>query len=270
MRTLQRILLATALLVAVTATGWAQNASKKLIVGSQHDLTTFTYTSSGGTAETIATNLCYFCHIMHKTSTGTLTGISPGYLLWNHTMSTVGSYGVYSSDTFNQRLSTAGGTIADLGSTNSVNTPTVSNLCLSCHDGTIALASFYQVTAGLPSNGSTLTNKYGTFTDMPSVFQLSDLSRSHPVNFPYTAALATASGGTLLSPGTNSVDGTGYLPLYGLAGANLMECTTCHDPHNGTALTVTNGTTTSTIFPFPRLLLYNYSGAGNFCDYCHL
>jgi len=275
MKNLRRILVATLVLAAFTATVWAQNAHKSAIVGSAHDLTTYTWTASGGTtASSIATNLCFFCHITHKTATMGSTGTSassPGYMAWNHTLSSQASYGVYSSDTFNALLSASGATITDLGSSNNTSTPTVSNLCLSCHDGTVALANFYNPSLGLPSLNSDWYNGHGTLpgsTSMYSGMQVTDLTKSHPVNFTYTAALATAAGGTILSPSSlTSVDGAGAVPLYG--GTGLMECTTCHDPHNGTFLKVTNGTTTTTVFPFPRAFLASQTGSGGFCAYCH-
>ncbi len=276
MKTLRRLLLAMVVLAASAAMVWAQNAHKSAIIGSAHDLTTYYW--AGATTPNVTTNLCFFCHITHKTGAGTIT-TAPGYLLWNHTLSGVtggstGTYGVYSSDTFNALLQASSGAITDLSASNNVNTPTVSNLCLSCHDGTVAIASFYQTGFNLPANGSTWGNTHGTSTDMYSGFELQDLTRSHPVNFNYTTAMAAAAGGGLLAPATpTSVDGYGGVPLYG--GNSLMECTTCHDPHNGTFVTVAKtGTTTgatTTVFPFPRLTLANQAAGGQsaICTYCH-
>jgi hypothetical protein len=251
---------------ALTATAWA-NAPKSAIIGSAHDLTTYLW---AGATTTITTNTCLFCHIVHKTATNSASGLTasqtPGYMLWNHTLSAATTYGYYSSDTFNALLTAASGTISDLGSNNNFTSTTVSNLCLSCHDGSVAIASFYEGGFGLPANGSTWNNGHGASTYMYTGFELTDLSKTHPVHFTYTAALATAAGGGLLSPAsTTSVDGNAQVPLYG--GAGYMECTTCHDPHNGVFLKVTNGTTTSTIFPFPRTLLA--SQGATFCTYCH-
>jgi hypothetical protein len=256
--------------VASTVMVWGQNAHKSAIVGSQHDLTNDSWIASGGTtASSVSTNLCFFCHITHKTGSG-IAATNPGYMLWNHTLSTQGSYGVYSSDKFNDLLNAAGVALpTDLGGSNNVSTPTVSNLCLSCHDGTVSIASFYASGFGLPSSGSSISSTYGNYSTISggNPFQMTDLSRSHPVNFAYTANLATFAGGGLLSPSSlSSVDGAGALPLYG--GAGLMECTTCHDPHNGTFVKVTNGTKSSTVFPFPRVLLANQTGSG-VCTYCH-
>ena len=274
MKNLRRLLPVMLVLVASTATVWAQNAHKSAIIGSAHDLTTYYW--NGATTPNVTTNLCFFCHIIHKTGVGNIT-TAPGYMLWNHTLSGVtggstGTYGVYSSDTFNALLQASSGTITDLSASNNVNTPTVSNLCLSCHDGTVAIASFYVDSLGLPTNGVTWGNTHGSSTNMYSGFELQDLTRSHPVNFNYTVALAGAAGGGLLSPAsTTSVDGYGGVPLYG--GNSLMECTTCHDPHNGTFVQVTESgaSKATTLFPFPRLTLANLASANQsaICTYCH-
>jgi hypothetical protein len=269
MKIATRLVLAMLVLVALTATAWA-NAPKSNIIGSAHDLTTYNW---AGATTLISTNTCLFCHVVHKTATNSASGLTasqtPGYMLWNHTISSTTSYGYYSSDSFNALLTAASGTISDLGSNNaSFSALTVSNLCLSCHDGTVAIASFYEGGFGLPANGSTWNNGHGPSTYMYTGFELQDLSKTHPVHFTYTAALATAAGGGLLSPAsTSSVDGNAQVPLYG--GAGYMECTTCHDPHNGTFLQVTEpgATKPTTIFPFPRTLLAGVTPT--FCVYCH-
>jgi cytochrome c553 len=271
MKALKTVLLATLLLVAVSVAGWAQvNASKASIIGSPHDFTNDTWSATaGGTAAAVTTNTCFFCHIIHKTNTNssgiaTSETLAPGYLLWNHQLSSTASYGVYSSDTFNNVLQAAGVTApTDLGASNNITSPTVSNLCLSCHDGTVAIGSFYEGGFGLPANGSYWNNGHGNSLTMYTGMQIDNLAKSHPVNFVYNANLAAA--GQLTVPASlNSVDANGAVPLYGNAG--LMECTTCHDPHNGT--TIAHGTAV----PFARLALQNAENTktGGYCTYCHL
>jgi len=278
MRNSRVVFLAMLMLVAISATGWAQNnASKASILGSPHDFTNssyeFTGTASGSTAAAAVTNTCFFCHIIHKTNTNgsgvaSSETLAPGYMLWNHQLSSKTSYGVYSSDTFSAALAAAGDNApTDLGGSNNISAPTVSNLCLSCHDGTVAIAQFYEGGFGLPSNGSYWYNGHGTLpgsTTMYTGMQIDDLTKSHPVHFQYTANLATAA--QLKAPATNglSVDGNGAVPLYGAAGF-YMECTTCHDPHNGNTLAK------GTVYPFARLALQNAenAAAGGYCTYCH-
>jgi len=254
MRTRKTVLPAMLLLLAFTATGWAKSP-KANIVGSRHDLTTVTWSP----ASSYTPNLCFFCHIVHKTALNSTTGLTvantPGRFLWNHTLSSTGSYGVYSSATFNAALAQAGVALpTDLGSANNLNTYAVSNLCLSCHAGTVPIGSFYEGGFGLPANNATWNNGHGASTYMWVGLQLTDLSKTHPVNFQYTPSLATAAGMT--SPANaNSVDGNGEVPLYGAS--YLLECTTCHDPHNGASSSAGGS------FPFAQGIFQTSST--NFC-----
>jgi len=259
MRTLKTVLPAVLLLLAITATGWAKSP-KANIVGSAHDLTKDTWTP----ASSYTPNLCFFCHIVHKTATNSTSGLTaantPGRYLWNHTLSSTASYGVYTSATFTALLAQAGVALpTDLGSQNNINTYTVSNLCLGCHDGTVAIANFYEGGFGLPANNAQWNNGHGNSTYMYSGFQLTDLSKTHPVNFQYTPALATAAN--LTSPANaNSVDGNGEVPLFG--NSYMLQCATCHDPHNGTS-SLKGGS-----FPFAQGIFQTSST--NFCFYCHI
>lgn len=206
------------------ALAWAK-VPKSTIIGSEHDLRS-NFNAASFTA-------CTFCHVAHKPGANP-TG--PTYLLWNHTLSSVTSYGVYSSDSLNAQ------DVSDLGGQ-----MTVSNLCLSCHDGTVAINSFYE-----PVTGANFEPIPEGTTFMPDSHVIKDLSRTHPVNFTFDAALATADGGLITPAGADRVDSAGEVPLYNYK----MQCATCHDPHNGG----------SGIFSrqFPT------QASGTFCTYCHL
>jgi len=248
MRKPRTLLFAILALLVGFASAWAKYP-KSHIVGSAHDLT-----GAWVTVTTPESSVCYFCHIMHKTGAAPVS-TAPGYLLWNHELSAKASYGVYSSDSFNNLLSSSV-TITDLGGATPTGTLATSNLCLSCHDGSVAFAYFYASPSFLnlpPLNGHKGTSGTST-TYMYSGFELNDLTRSHPINFTYNSALLTAYGGTgLATPaGAGSVDTAGEIPLY----SGVMQCTTCHDVHDGT---------NKTPFPFPR----NFSGTTPFCSSCH-
>ena len=163
------------------------------ISGSQHDFTTAAW--SGG-------RICIACHDTHGTNT-TITDAP----LWNHATSTA-TYTLYSSPTMNATLTQPGGG---------------SKLCLSCHDGTVAVNSFGGVT------GTTMisaVNNTGT-----------NLKASHPIGFVYNTALATTDG-SLFDPATKTVTiGSGTQTRTGTVNAMLlysgkMECDSCHDVHN--------------------------------------
>ncbi|NDY41418.1 cytochrome C [Dissulfurirhabdus thermomarina] len=136
--------------------------------------------------------VCIFCHTPHHA-----THVTP---LWSRELSTR-VYDLYRSST----LKAAPGQ------------PTgASRLCLSCHDGTIALGQL---------NGSYTISTLGPIPPGPT--NLDDPEHSlrddHPISFAYTPDLAL--GNELADPS--------LLPARGikLEGGRL-ECTACHDPHD--------------------------------------
>jgi hypothetical protein len=183
--------------------------------------------------------LCNFCHVAHKFGSAP-TG--PGYLLWNHTLSSVASYGVYTSDSMRSTPTDLGGQLV------------VSNLCLSCHDGTVAINSWYE---GQPAaNFQPLPQ--GTLF-MPSDTTVRDLTKQHPVNFVYPDATTAAAIGIQPAADLNSVDGNGNVPLFN----GRMQCATCHDPHAGPSSGAHLFFRTFPSTPAQTL-------TGTTCVYCHL
>jgi predicted CXXCH cytochrome family protein len=138
--------------------------------------------------------ICDFCHISHSADSS-----AP---LWNRRLpDTV--YIPYSSST----------AVAQPGQ------PTGNSLlCLSCHDGTIAL--------GEVLNRGQEHSMAGGVSRMPPgrALQGVDLSDDHPISFQYSAALA-AQNGELEVPGSIS----NLLPLDH---NGELQCTTCHDAHD--------------------------------------
>ena len=173
--------------VILAATAPAQNPNS--IVFSKHNLST---SSPGTVHSTTETEICIFCHTPHQASNE-----GP---LWNHKMA-AGPYTPYSSATLKATVGQPTGS---------------SRLCLSCHDGTVALGMVNSRVGGIPMNTTTMpagANNLGT-----------DLSADHPVSFTYDLPLANADG-NLKDPAT--------LPQeIRLDHANQMQCTACHDPHN--------------------------------------
>ncbi|HZL43237.1 MAG TPA: cytochrome c3 family protein [Verrucomicrobiae bacterium] len=138
-------------------------------------------------------DMCVFCHTPH---------MSAGQkALWNHALSTA-SYIPYSSTTLK---ATVGQPTGD------------SKLCLSCHDGTVALGMVRSRKLSIPMRGS------GTLPPGHAVLG-TDLSDDHPVSFTYDSALA-ARDNQLKDPSTL----THYVRL---ADGNQVQCTSCHDPHS--------------------------------------
>ncbi len=222
-----RLALAISLLCAGTATAD--------VVGSKHDLS-----SAGPGAKTTTAEVCVFCHTPHQTTAA--GGQAP---LWNHTLSSTATYGVYdsaTSPTMNAAPTELGGAVAG--------SAMVSNLCLSCHDGTVGVHSLYN-----PPNGPALTltaggnvSAAGLMTGTPNMG--TDLTDDHPVNFAYNAALATADGELATPTSANFVDAGSTVPLF----STTVQCASCHDPHK------------TTFTPF--LVKSNSSSA--LCTTCHV
>ena len=224
-------ILGLVLIVLTASVSFAARAPKSAVFGSAHDFKT----QLGGASYT----LCNFCHVAHKFGSAP-TG--PGYLLWNHTLSNVASYGVYTSDSMSSQPTDLGGQLV------------VSNLCLSCHDGTVAVNSWYEGQSG------------ATFQPLPTgtVFvgddmTVRDLTKQHPVNFTYPDATTAAQIGMQPAASTTSVDGQGNVPMF----AGRMQCATCHDPHAGPS-------SGAHLFfrTFPSTPAQTQPGSS--CVYCHL
>lgn len=167
-----------------------------LITGSAHDFSGYGW--SGG-------EICAPCHTPHNALVPQLIP------LWNHTTA-AGPWSPY--------VDTGTGTLDAV-----VGQPAgVSRACLSCHDGSLAVDAFGGA-AGTTMIGTINANAdFGT-----------DLTNDHPISFTYDDALATTDG-ELHAPSTTNVPSLGgTIQNTMLFGGNL-ECASCHDVHNTTAV----------------------------------
>ena len=167
------------------------------ISGTSHDF-------SGQSWAPTSDKICSLCHTPHQSMS---IDNAP---LWNHAQTTVASYKLYSSPTFDSQ---GGTTITDPSAS--------SKLCLSCHDGTVALENFGGITTG--SNYIDPAYRIGG----PSG---NDMSTEHPISFDYTDALAVTDGG--LHQPTVANSGLGSTIAADMLFNNKMECASCHDVHN--------------------------------------
>ena len=200
-------LLRGAILLAIIAgvTTLATPAFAQGIANSVHDLNV--YNTNAVTMPD--SRICVACHTPHN-GTQSITDAP----LWNHEV-TVGPFQPYAS----------GGTIqaVDLGDPGGI-----SLLCLSCHDGSVALDSFGAATSSPGNDAVTMTG---------AALVSTDLRNDHPISFTYNDGLAGTDGELHTPSDTNSGIG-GFIAddmLFGAANDQL-ECASCHDVHNGTAL----------------------------------
>ena len=146
--------------------------------------------------ELSTTDLCAVCHTTHDDTSGIAE--AP---LWDHTVTTT-QYVPYTSPTMDS-----------ITSPTAVSPSGISALCLSCHDGTIAVDAY----GGNP--GGTAGNEIGTlFPGVGSGMLDADMSSEHPISMSYDAADAAGFQ-------TDPLDG---IPLFG----RNVECASCHDVHN--------------------------------------
>jgi predicted CXXCH cytochrome family protein len=149
--------------------------------------------------------ICVFCHIPHDAS--------PSAPLWSR-KDPSGGYTPYGSSTVKAAPGQPSG---------------ASLLCLSCHDGTIALGDLLGRAEPVAMSGGVTTMPAGDGN------LGTDLSDDHPVSIVYDSQLA-ADRGELADPSTL----TGKVRLDG---EGRLQCTSCHDPHddsNGKFLVMPN------------------------------
>ncbi|MBC5764034.1 cytochrome c3 family protein [Ramlibacter albus] len=179
---------------------------------------------SGTVKATSESQVCVFCHTPHAAEN------IPAAPLWNRKLSgaTYTPYTSSSIDADTVELSAGpGGT---------------SKLCLSCHDGTMAIGNV-NVLNGTPNvsipmtgtgTGGTMPVGAGATTGFTRNLGV-NLTNDHPISFTYDAALATRDGelrppdGTVV--GTRSPGVKPLLPLQPGPNGGQMQCSTCHDPH---------------------------------------
>jgi len=198
---MQRILtLVVSLMIASVAQAVGDVAS------TPHNLST---TGTGQFKSQTEDRICVFCHTPHSAV--------PDAPLWNRRSN---GYTNYQSSTTNATAGTPGGS---------------STLCLSCHDGTIALGDMVGNTQGGNDLGSTYLTGRSNIGN--------NLFNDHPVGIVYDTGLQ-ATDPDLVNPA--SVD----LPLV----QGELQCTSCHDPHS------------DIIPPFLR----KTTQYGALCTTCHL
>ncbi len=169
------------------------------ITGSPHDFS--------GVIPTLGGEICRICHSPHDHHVAAQNYLEG--LLWNKTLSTA-TYTMYD----NAWSATLDGAVSA--------SPTGhSKLCLSCHDGTVAVDN-YETHAG----GTYVLPTYAEipgFADGPVTNR--DLRGTHPISIVYDPA---ADG--WLKPITAPMGGSGT--IADVLEGNVMQCSACHDVHD--------------------------------------
>jgi predicted CXXCH cytochrome family protein len=162
------------------------------IVDTPHNLSV---SGPGLIKSTTEEEICIFCHTPHRARRDIP-------FLWNREDTTV-NYTTYESSTLYASVGQPSG---------------ASKMCLSCHDGTIALGALISVPNEIPFVGGIRYMPEG-----PSKLG-TDLSDDHPVSFLYDSSLAISNG--------ELVDPANLPQEVKLEEPGLLQCTSCHDPHD--------------------------------------
>jgi hypothetical protein len=217
------------ILVALAMLLGSNNLVMASVIDSKHNLSA---TGPGPVKAVSETQVCVFCHTPHG---GDQTAGAP---LWNRLLSTV---------TYTPYLSSSTDADQPPGQPGAS-----SKVCLSCHDGTLAIG----VVGNLNSRKANIAMEGTTNGKMPDgtipgtgfTSNLGiDLSYDHPISFIYSATLPTAVSNVVVNDGelrpppvTDGSDtivgnrGFGVKPTFPLED-DQMQCPTCHDPHLSTS-----------------------------------
>lgn len=257
-------------LVTHTPLAGDKNIGGTGIVGSSHDLSNVG-NKPGSQASSMFTNggdnqmrICVYCHHPHNAlaaigNLGSRDGATVGVLehspLWNRNLSTTAFAGYDNGSMMG--ASSVNGTdkrhalnAHDAGGGTHVGG--VSLLCMSCHDGVVAMNTYSQTT------GSALNAGDGGGSAIVSTAGFrGNMNNHHPMGFNYDNVQAVdqeiAASTVVMVPGTGITIGD---LLYGPTGT--LECVTCHDVHN-----VGNQAGA-------ERFLWRTNDRSNFCLTCHL
>lgn len=161
------------------------------VVNSKHNLSA---SGPGPVRAVRESGVCIFCHTPHNSS--------PRGYLWSRDEPSV-TYNPYKSSTMKAFIGQPTG---------------ASKLCLSCHDGTVALGLVRSRRKRIAMGGGIITMPPGRSS------MGTDLSDDHPISFSYDSLL--------LSKNRELANPAVLRGRVRLEDDHLLQCTSCHDPHN--------------------------------------
>ena len=211
-----------ALLTLIVGAANGGTAAGTGIKGSQHDLRAWAYGSEP--------EICVTCHAPQNGNTQVPR--------WNHAANGV-AFALYATPAMALAAVRPGST---------------SKLCMSCHDGTIAILVAVDAV------------RDGAFGSTDSTSSLgSNFGRSHPVGIVYDASLTSANRG-LRDPAMNTGSaGSGVGEASSIAStllrAGRVECASCHDVHNSSTVADPGSSKNP-------LIKFSIAGSG-LCVQCH-
>lgn len=168
---------------------------QRSIVDTPHNLSV---SGKGSIKSYTETRICIFCHSSHNASAE-----GP---LWNHETTDPSRFKTYNRSTMTSAAEQPNG---------------ATKLCLSCHDGTIAVGAIRGLSRPIPMSG---VEGSGEIPPGKKSNIGTDLTGTHPVSLKFDNATAMANEHLKWPPvdpeNKVGVDADGY-----------VQCTSCHDPH---------------------------------------
>ncbi|MBI5882692.1 MAG: hypothetical protein HZB91_06260 [Elusimicrobia bacterium] len=164
------------------------------IINSKHDMS-FDSATTGPKAVS-EKQTCNFCHAAHRSITAPQ--------LWNRSASAQ-TFTFYSSNYLNTYLGQASPTMTDLNASKT-------KLCLSCHDGITAIGGIYNIAPQTIQ----MSGAMGASANLGT-----NLADDHPVLYGVNPGVDPE----IQLPGVND-------PVKVYGANNIVECTSCHDPHD--------------------------------------
>ena len=238
-------------LALVAGNAFAGSGAGTGIVNSAHDL--------GNDAATKDTDgkICVFCHTPHYSQKpgGATLAYSP---LWNKDLSSyTNAFTLYNNGTMMTAPTTGISDARHFLNANLQQPTRVSLLCLSCHDGSVALNAYgndqSNPVTGYQAAGTYRITDDATWNTTGKVIgRNGDLSDHHPIGFDYGEVVLADM--EIAPEGTEMVNGMTIGDLLSTDG--YMTCATCHDVHN------TQNTGTK--------FVWRTNARSEFCLVCHL
>src|ERR1039457_1850364 len=180
--------LARRVMLSVRVVGLAAGRADAQIESTVRNLIT---TSTKVHGDSKGVGVCIFCHTPHNAR--------PTQGLWNRDLPAV-TYKLYESSTLQAQMSQPNGS---------------SRLCLSCHDGILALSNMRMAPIS------------GRVAPMPPLIGKAsfgtNLSNDHPISFIYNSALSLRTG--------DLIDPIALPQTAPLDDEKRLQCSSCHDPH---------------------------------------
>jgi len=170
------------------------------IVGSKHDMNQ--WVANGDPYQRV----CAYCHTPHHAIKSDVLDYNP---LWAHTLNESVTFSKYQSASLNA----------------SITDPLVgpSRLCMSCHDGVIAIDQHYSIDGGMVKTGD-------NFGNIAVANGQGDLSNDHPIGFDYAAVAAADRG--IRPPTSGFRNNPQGLKINDTLTNGIMTCATCHEVYN--------------------------------------